>query len=375
MNEEKNTTEYLHSLKDISLSESSRARIEKELLAHAQFHPVREGVRVAAGSRSIRQVQGSTSLFGLRLTFMPLALLLAVFISGGVTFAAQGTVPGDALYPVKTEFNESVRSAFAIGANAETRLQTKLLAERLEEAGELQSENRLSGDIGVNMKTAVESQIESTASAATDADTATRVVATEAIINAVTTFNAMVENDTSLAIAVDALDVDTNTKTAISTSLASNPIDVAVLKNSTETRATALKNLLVTSSAEISTEVRTALEAKVDTALALVTDVSLEAEAEARTQITEASNLLGEVEAALTTMGTATIDTDTGTIIDIDFSPPPPAEPNRGDGETQNQNQSDTTTTTDVDVDGSVDTDIINVDADASLEATSGINL
>lgn len=388
MNEDKQTTEYLEKLKDIKLSESSRARIEADLLAHAQFHPIREGVRVSEQSRFIGQVPSSTSLFGFKFTYMPLVLLLALVTGGGVTFAAQGATPGDALYPVKTEINESVRSAFAFGADAETRLQAELLSERLEEATALQAENKLSGELGDKMSAAMKSQIETTAAVASEADVAAQVLATEVIVSTVQSYNLLVANDTRLAIVVDTLNINIGTKTALSSSLALEPIDLSVLANSTEARATALKELLVSSSAELSAEAQTTLNAKLDSALGIVSDVSLSAESEARTQLYTAADLVGEVEAALTTMGTATINPDTGAIIDIDFSTKPPAEPDRGDAsavitepETDEADEDEPNdpinvdVELDADVNGNIDTDVIDIETENSLEATSGLRL
>jgi len=75
----------------------------------------------------------------------PLAAALAlVFIfGGGVSFAAEGALPGDALYSVKTNVNETVKVALATDTEAKANVQMQLAERRIEEAAALAAENRL----------------------------------------------------------------------------------------------------------------------------------------------------------------------------------------------------------------------------------------
>ena len=113
MNKDTQTTEYIEKLKNLKLSSVSRERIKKNLESYAAFH----SVRVAPEGRSIEQVPQRTTLLTLfNLSKKPMtALLIAVLvvIGGGTSYAAQTAVPGDFLYPVKTEVNENIESAFA----------------------------------------------------------------------------------------------------------------------------------------------------------------------------------------------------------------------------------------------------------------------
>ena len=65
MNNDDKTTKYLEKLKDMKLSESSRARIEGNLQEYARFHTV----RVGQDNRSIGQVPKSTFLSRLKEQF------------------------------------------------------------------------------------------------------------------------------------------------------------------------------------------------------------------------------------------------------------------------------------------------------------------
>jgi hypothetical protein len=71
------------------------------------------------------------------------AVLLVVFVGGGTASAAQGSLPGDLLYPVKVSINEKVESALAPDIAAKAEVQAKLAERRVEEAEALASQGRL----------------------------------------------------------------------------------------------------------------------------------------------------------------------------------------------------------------------------------------
>ena len=78
--------------------------------------------------------------------FMPIAILLIVLLGGGVSFAAEGALPGDALYPVKVGVNERVRAALALGLEADAEWNVRQIERRLEEAEELSAEGELNAE-------------------------------------------------------------------------------------------------------------------------------------------------------------------------------------------------------------------------------------
>ncbi|OGG41361.1 hypothetical protein A2837_02485 [Candidatus Kaiserbacteria bacterium RIFCSPHIGHO2_01_FULL_46_22] len=175
MNPNDKTIEYLSKLKGMKLSESSRARMQADLLEYARFHSVKDGVRVGADSRSIGQVPQSTSLFNLfkQPKSMTAAIMVIVLLAGGGTsYAAEAAVPGDVLYPVKIEVNENIRSAFAISNEAEAKLQARLAEERLEEAEELSARGELTTEhaayLGLRIKAHYDEAKELSAEAAAD---------------------------------------------------------------------------------------------------------------------------------------------------------------------------------------------------------------
>lgn len=147
------TTEYVAKLKDMKLSDASRTRIENNLLEYAGFH----SVRVEEDGRSIEQVPQRTSILNLFKSKSMTAAIIAIMLvaGGGTSYAAEGAVPGDFLYTVKTEVNENVKSAFAISNEAEAKLQARLAEERLEEAEELAARGELTAEASADISSRV----------------------------------------------------------------------------------------------------------------------------------------------------------------------------------------------------------------------------
>jgi hypothetical protein len=77
--------------------------------------------------------------------YMLAGLLIAAILAmgGGTAVAAENTVPGDLLYPVKTQINEEVRSALALGDQAKAAWDNQRAERRLQEVEKLAGENKL----------------------------------------------------------------------------------------------------------------------------------------------------------------------------------------------------------------------------------------
>ncbi len=370
MNPELKTTEYIATLKDIKLSDSARTRIADNLQAYATFHSVRTGEE----SRFIEvvPVKAGTSLLSLRYSFMPLILILAVVIGGSTTFAAQSAVPGDFLYPVKTEFNENIRTAFAFSADSEAKVQTAILEERIEEAQTLHAEGRLTSDTATQVSTNISNQLAITTEASAKSSTAVAAETNWRVEKAMTTFLAFGGTDTTIA---------SDVSTAIQASdLATGLYSITAYQADMKARTTSLKNLLVKYQSKLNTTVYTNLTTKITTAITLTTQVSTQAEADARVTLDKAATLAGEVEAKLSTLGQVEIDAATGIIADIDFSIDP-MKINRGDGETQTgtsnpgNNNSGTGVKSDTSLDTNIQTDVVKTPVEVDAQASSGVEV
>ena len=376
MNPELKTTEYVSKLKDIKLSDGARTRIADNLQAYATFHAVRGGEE----NRFISDVPvtTSTSLLSLRYSFMPLLVILAVFIGGSTTFAAQNALPGDFLYPVKTEFNENIRTALAFSADSEAKVQTALLEERIEEAQALQAEGKLTAETATLVSTTINNQFVIAAEASAKSSERVAAETNWRAEKAMTTFLAFGETSTDTAIAA-------KVSTAMQGSeLATGVYSITAYQADMEARTTALKNILVKYKSKLNTSVHTELTTKITTATTLTIEAKTQAETDARVTLDKAATLAGEVESKLSTLGQVEIDPSTGIIADIDFSIDP-MKINRGDGEVQPQtipsNQGNSNSgvgvQSETSVDTSIETEVVEtpVEVDASARSGAGVGL
>ncbi|MFZ2556059.1 MAG: DUF5667 domain-containing protein [Minisyncoccia bacterium] len=138
---------------DIRLSEKERAYMSRVVHEYAAMKPL-----PVARYESV-----SIEWFSLSWIKQPIAAALAlVFIfTGGVSYAAESALPGDALYSVKTNVNESVKVAFATSAEAKANVQIELAERRIAEASALAAEDRLDDAMQESLAAAFESHAES----------------------------------------------------------------------------------------------------------------------------------------------------------------------------------------------------------------------
>jgi len=101
-------------------------------------------------------------------------IVIMLIAGGGTSYAAEGAVPGDFLYPVKIEVNENIKSVLAISNEAEARLQVQLAEERLVEAETLAERGKLtaeaSADISSRLKVHTNEAGKRSATAEADGD-------------------------------------------------------------------------------------------------------------------------------------------------------------------------------------------------------------
>ncbi|MFH0873853.1 MAG: hypothetical protein V1846_03390 [Candidatus Komeilibacteria bacterium] len=82
-------------------------------------------------------------------------LILLVAVSASVSYAAENSLPGDILYPIKISVNEEIRSGLAITPEAKTRWTAEQITRRLDEAVTLASQQKLSPEIENNLSNQV----------------------------------------------------------------------------------------------------------------------------------------------------------------------------------------------------------------------------
>ena len=123
---------------EISLTHEERAKMKSVLHAYVAMKPVcPQGVEMSPVSGwNMERVFAPRSVAA--------SLIVALFAStAGISYAAEGALPGDILYPVKTRVNEPLRGALALSVSAKTEWAMDVAGERIKEATTLAASGRL----------------------------------------------------------------------------------------------------------------------------------------------------------------------------------------------------------------------------------------
>ncbi|TAK57722.1 hypothetical protein EPO17_01190 [Patescibacteria group bacterium] len=83
---------------------------------------------------------------------VPALAVLFLMLTGVVGAAAQDTLPGDALYPVKIHLNEKLKSFISIGPESQARVQAEFAERRMQEVEKLAETNMLTPEIEASVK-------------------------------------------------------------------------------------------------------------------------------------------------------------------------------------------------------------------------------
>lgn len=168
--------------KHTRLSSAEKAEMRSMLLRHVKTNPVRvegtlralatsngagpvrtemfERQQFVKGNRSILspfQINNLRNNFGraskdiarhdFAKSTMPILVILGLLMGGSASFAAENTVPGEVLYPVKVHVNETVRGTFAVTPKAKAEWEVRLVERRLEEVEELATDTDVSEEV------------------------------------------------------------------------------------------------------------------------------------------------------------------------------------------------------------------------------------
>ncbi len=152
----------LNKLREIKLDEKHRAEFRANLSEFIE-RDVRAEVVLRQQSKARDRVLGErksiwNSLIKnnslIKFNPMPIlaSLVIMVLLGGGVSFAAENSLPGNTLYPVKVKFNEEVRGVLSFGEESKTEWEARRVERRLEEAAELAASGALSSDVSAKIE-------------------------------------------------------------------------------------------------------------------------------------------------------------------------------------------------------------------------------
>src|SRR3990167_585749 len=149
-------SQWINIVRNIKLTTGERDSMRHTLTQFMEAHPVRyvENSRLYfKPSRNIIKIKFLTY------KAMIIGLIIALVMGGSVSYAAENTLPGDALYPVKVYVNENARAAVAFTDKSKAELAVELANRRLEEAGKLAVQGTLDADMEASVATNVESRV------------------------------------------------------------------------------------------------------------------------------------------------------------------------------------------------------------------------
>lgn len=159
-------TELEKHAQKIRLRAIERSALRERILSYMEYHPLPKHMEVASEEKKrsfTPQFIGEDSFIVLHLNSRIVQVLggvFAVIIFVVVPTLAEYSVPGDALYMVKTGVNEGVRAQFANSPYEKVTFETKLIERRIAEARLLASEGKLTIEVEAQIAETVKDHAE-----------------------------------------------------------------------------------------------------------------------------------------------------------------------------------------------------------------------
>ena len=151
---------FLKQLKSVSrsvrLEKEQKAVIRENLMAFMRTHEV-------VPDTSIRLVSAQYMFMRRYVWSAPvMAAILIIALGGlGMSAAAQSSVPGQLLYPVKIQVREKVETFLALSPKALAEVESEHAQERLQEATELAAAGHLKSDVAADLENRFEGHVRS----------------------------------------------------------------------------------------------------------------------------------------------------------------------------------------------------------------------
>lgn len=132
---------YFKKLKGYHLTPLERKSLKDAITSFIQQDPLKD----ETVGRHVLQVPKKYSLlqFASKPIMVALMIILFVVLGGSLTYAAEGALPGDFLYPTKVHINESVWAALLVSDRAKSQWAVRRVERRLEEAEKLAVQGKL----------------------------------------------------------------------------------------------------------------------------------------------------------------------------------------------------------------------------------------
>jgi hypothetical protein len=143
--DEQKIIKILNKAKDIKMTANEKLVIKQNLEVLVKATPSPFGFPPKAERPRLGQQIRSPYLFGLSFFAKGLVLAALVLVIGGgsLSFAAEGALPGDWLYPIKINVNEKAKEITLRTSEARVAWQEKRIERRLEELDKLVADNKI----------------------------------------------------------------------------------------------------------------------------------------------------------------------------------------------------------------------------------------
>ena len=142
-------TKFTKQLRAITLSDAERVALRASLLAK---------MRESVAQRPVPS-PWSQFFFSKRVQAALLSALIIIGYGSSITLAAEGSLPGDILYPIKTRVTEPVARLITVTSPAaEAKFETRLLEKRLEEAESLETDKKLDPELTQEVRKVIREQ-------------------------------------------------------------------------------------------------------------------------------------------------------------------------------------------------------------------------
>lgn len=132
----KDYRDIFNKAKQVKLLKSEKESLKTSLESFIKTYPVRSLYEARPLFQSARLTQKLQPI-------MAIALLIALFVGGGTSLAAENSLPGDPLYHVKVGINEEVRGWLSLSDTSKAGWTSKLEERRLEETESLATQGKL----------------------------------------------------------------------------------------------------------------------------------------------------------------------------------------------------------------------------------------
>ena len=158
----KKFSEQLHKKStSVKLQKSEKTELRERLVSYMEYHPLPaelQGQKVSKKKTAPKAMPFNEAYTNISIPFFKIfkaSAVMAVLVLIVLPFAAERAVPGDTLYAIKVEFNEELRSTLIFNSFQKVEWETERLNRRIAEARLLESEGRLTEEVGAEVAEAV----------------------------------------------------------------------------------------------------------------------------------------------------------------------------------------------------------------------------